>query len=439
MSDFFPALQRGYLLISHGRAQEALVEFGRMAAEYPDNTDVLAGLSRAHLELENFDEAESAARDAILSDPTDPAGHYVLASVLQQRNRVADAVEAINVAIEIEPYDEDNYSMLAGLEIQRRNWARAEEVARTGLEINPEDPSLIANLSFALQQQGKADQGLAEAQRIVQQNPEDSEAFWLNGQAKLHRGEYREALKDFQEALRLDPGCPIARDGLVTALKAQYWPYRVFLNWVFWMNKYSYKVQFAIIIAMFVGMRILRQLARANPILEYVYWPIAAAYIFFACFTWWSDPLFTLLVRCSKYGRNAFDREETRHSNWMAVVFGLMAVSALIAVSGAIWNGSWGFYGFTSGILLAVVSLPLSQVLSCDEGWPKTTAISLSIAFGAIAVIHIFAVLIFLALGETLVASAAFAIAIGLFLLGALGGFVLQFFLGFLVAASPTR
>lgn len=63
----------------------------------------------------------------------------------------------------------------------------------------------------------------------------------------LHEGNPRAAPEHFREALRLEPDDEYARSGIVHALRARHFLYRLMLAYFLWMSRLSGTVQLALI------------------------------------------------------------------------------------------------------------------------------------------------------------------------------------------------
>jgi len=433
-------LQRAHLLLKQDRAELALQEFGKLAAECPNDPQVLLGMALCHVHLGNLVPAQEAVAQAIAADPDKAEAHVIMARVLTARNLFAEAEQAVDRAIELDPASVDAYGCLASIKLEQRQWAKAEHAARIGLEIDPHDDGLKSLLGFALQSQGKHEESFQELNETLAQNPENATALALLGWAQLRDGDNQLALETFQESLRMEPGNQAAREGLMTALKSQYALYHWLMKWFYWMDQFSGQAQFAVMIGMFVAIRVLRSMAQANPVLGMFIYPIVVIYIFFAAFTWWGDAIFDLVLRSSRYGRNAITDDERVHSNWMALLFGLMFTGALVWLAGVVSNTpDVADAGMRGLIMFGVTALPMSVRPKCQPGWPYITATVMVIGFALLALVHIPGSIALLIFHEGPLRDLATLGSIGVFLLSALGGFITQFVLVWLVRARPQQ
>ncbi len=70
----------------------------------------------------------------------------------------------------------------------------------------------------------------------------------------MHQGDHKQALEHFREALRLKPDMEWARNGMVEALKARYFLYRLMLRYYLWMSRFTRRGQWGMIIGLWSKM-----------------------------------------------------------------------------------------------------------------------------------------------------------------------------------------
>ena len=117
---------------------------------------------------------------------------------------------------------------------------------------------------------------------------------------------------------------------MVEALKARNPIYRPVLRFFLWLGSLEGRSQAWLILGLFFGVRLLRQLARSYPATAPVLYPLIFLYAAFVLLTWIADPLFNLLLRLDRFGRLALSREQIVASNWLAGILGL-GLAALAA------------------------------------------------------------------------------------------------------------
>lgn len=374
-------LQRAGLLIEQNRWQQATDELKQTLAFEPD-------IGRAHSLLaichaQNKDLLREATREAELGvglAPDDDFAHYALALTLDKRNHFPEAVKAIEQAIALHPESSVYYGLKASLFAQQSRWKPAIEAAELGLSLDAEDETCQSLRSLALGKLGQVDGAVEQAEAQVARRPDSSHAHATRGWALLQQGQYREAEEAFREALRLGPTNEMARAGMMQALNNHHLLFRTMFRFYSLVGRMSQTGQWALLIGLFVGMRLLRMLAQANPWLEPFVFPISILYLAFCLLSWIVNPLFNTFLRFHPFGKYLLSERERWTSNFVAVLLG-------IGVVGAITQSVRGDFGGAILMFLIPVflTLPIAKIFTVDEGWPRYVCIAFSIGLGLCA------------------------------------------------------
>lgn len=337
-----------------------------------------------------YADAERTLRDHLRSEPQDPVALRLLGESLLAQDRVADARTAAQGALGIAPMEADAFGLLARVELMDDEPDKALEHAREACRLEPGDADHWGTLAFVELRLKKHDEALASADRGLAADPENLRCLNMRtealarlgrkeeadatihkslgidpenpythsntGWAMLRRGEHQRALEHFREALRRDPTNDHAKSGMVEALKARYWVYRIFLRYQFWVSNLKGSAQWMLILGLYFGNRLLRSLATSYPALAPLIWPLLIAYLLFALSTWVMTPLSNLLLRLNKYGRYALDREETVTSTFTGIALGLALIGGGAFL---LWSQRWGMalgmYGL--GMMIPLASM----------------------------------------------------------------------------------
>jgi Tfp pilus assembly protein PilF len=256
--------------------------------------------------------------------------------------------------------------------LRRNRHERALEAADQGLALDPEDVRCLNMRTEALARLGRKEDADRTIRKSLELDPENPFTHANTGWAVLRQGDHRKALEHFREALRRDPTNEYAKAGLVEALKARYWVYRVFLRYMLWAGSLTGRAQWILILGLYFGNRLLRGIAKSNPELAPLITPLLAAYFVFVLSTWIMVPLSNLFLRLNRYGRYALDREETMTSNFTGVALATSLIGgAAWLVTGLAGVLSLGIYGF-------VMMIPLASMLGGGKRG-RTTLIGASI------------------------------------------------------------
>jgi tetratricopeptide (TPR) repeat protein len=314
---------------------------------------------------EKLPDAQAEVEQAIALTPDWAYAHYCRSVVLEERRQFADAELSAREAVRLDPADADNYARVSAVLYRQGKWQNAHDAALEGLAHDAEHAACGNLRTMALTKLGRQNDALASVDQSLAGRPDDAMAHANKGWALLHQGQPKPALVHFREALRLDPTSDYARQGTVEALKARNPIYRLMLGYFLWMARLSDKARWGVILVGWFGAKILRDAARREPALEPYVTPILVVYTVFVLLTWFSIPLFNLLLRMSRFGRHALSRDQRASSNWFA--------ACLAAFAGCV---AWSFTTDSdtpiyAGISVLGIALPLTMIYHCDPGWPR--------------------------------------------------------------------
>ena len=92
--------------------------------------------------------------------------------------------------------------------------AAAEAACAEATKLAPSNAIALTNYGFALAQQKKTDQAVAEYRRAIKADPKYALAYKNLGVALANQGEREEATTIWEKALELDPGDDQIRENL---------------------------------------------------------------------------------------------------------------------------------------------------------------------------------------------------------------------------------
>lgn len=360
-------LDRGRILLSQSRFEQAETEFRRSLADDPDDPLTHVLLAESLIGQDKAVDATAEAQKAIGLAPEFDAAHATLARSLAQRNRYEEALEAINQAVALQPSDADNRTIKAAVLVNAHRSKEALEEVSAALEINPEHPVALTLKPRILQSLGRLDEAELATRETMRQRADDADSHVSRGWVLLEQGNAKEARGHFRDALRLDPNNDVARAGLVESIKATNFLYRWFLAYAFRMSRLSPGASMGIIVGLFVFIRVLNAVGRENPSVAPYILPLIGLYLLFAVFTWIAAPLSNLLLRLHPDGRLALNVEQKRGSDILLVCFGAIGLSlAMLTVT---LNEIWAYRAFWFLLLM----LPASAIMHAPRGWPRQT------------------------------------------------------------------
>ena len=199
-------LGRGQALFDAGAPEEAISQLRALAAQRPEDIDVLSTLGdflrreEAHAEA-----AEIYARAIALIDTPDRRHwvlYYTYAIVLERDGRFSEAEPWFRKALEFVP---DNPSVLNylgySLVEERRNLDEALDMIERAVEGDPDSGYIVDSLGWALYRLGRFDEAVPVMERAVELMPTDpilndhlGDVYWMVGREREARFQWRRAL-----------------------------------------------------------------------------------------------------------------------------------------------------------------------------------------------------------------------------------------------------
>jgi tetratricopeptide (TPR) repeat protein len=375
-----PHFERAELLFHQSRYDMAEEQLRLALADDPDFAMAHGLLALCMLQREEFKEATEEARQAVTLAPDLPFSFYVLANVWLARNRLEDAEDAAKRAVELNPYDANLHQTLANVYMAQRRWTAALEQADEGLRLDAEHIGCANLRAMALVKLGRKTEADKVIKDVLSRDPEDAFSHANQGWTALHQSDPRKALEHFREALRLDPTLEYAQYGMVEALKARYLVYRLMLRWFLFMSRLGMRLQWAIIIVLFLGTRFVRDAAAAHPEMGPVLWPIWGILIGFGVMTWLADPLFNLMLRLNRYGKHILSNDQ-KHG---ATAVGLCLAAGLgVLAYGLIESDS---IALLMALAFGLYMLVLAGLFRVPKGGPRYLMGAAALGLAGIAV-----------------------------------------------------
>ncbi len=371
-------LERAQLLIQQSRYEQAEKFLMQVLAEDPQNGYAHSLL--AICMMQDRDRLHDATREAeagIHFDPDDSYSYYVHSVVMSKRKQVDQAMQSVERAIQINPAHADYHGLQAELYQDKKKWQACLESAETGLQFDPENEVCAVYRSLALERLGNVSDALAEANRAIQQNPDSSYAHANRGWALLNKGEIKESQISFREALRLDPSNEFARTGMISALNSSSFIFRNFYRFMLKISRLSPRVQWGLVIGLWLGIRFLNSLADANPALANWVMPISIFYLLFVMMSWIAVPLFNAFLRFHPFGKNLLSTKEKWASNAILIAIGIGVVTAIVCVAQGNVLG-----GFLAVVFSIYMTIPLSIPFNTKVNWATIVASVIAGIFG---------------------------------------------------------
>ncbi|MCP5546651.1 MAG: tetratricopeptide repeat protein [Akkermansiaceae bacterium] len=325
------AIVRAVQLREIRRHDEAIAMLTQALATDPENPGLHQELALNRLEVP--DQQKQGLEDierAIGLDPDNPSHLTIKSHLLCRLNRGKEALEAAMRATALDPEDAYAWSARSMAHCDLEQWAKTEESARQALALDPDQPLASNLLAHSLRLQNRLAESEHESKRRLARDPENAFSFSTAGWSALQRNQPAEAEGHFREALRLEPDLEHARLGLREAYKSRSWIYRIYLRWVFFMQRVGGRHQWMVVIGLYLayrfGVGVLRQV---HPLLAIV---LVLAYLLLVFGSWLASGIGNFLLLKDPVARLSLTRAEKCDA---LAVGGLFFGGLAVAIAGA--------------------------------------------------------------------------------------------------------
>ena len=211
--------------------------------------------------------------------------------------------------LEMNAEDDDALVLMAKIKLDQRNYDAAINYADQALEIDAQNTEALNLKIYVGGFLGRSDteETINEALNV---NPEDSSTIANHGYQLLRQGKVDEALDRLKYALSINPNDQLGRYAMLEALKARFWPYRMYFKYKEAMAKLSGGANFGIMIGLWFGVNYLNRLASQQPDLAPFLMPLVYFMVALFLLTWIIDPIMNFYLLTNQYGRLLLDKED---------------------------------------------------------------------------------------------------------------------------------
>jgi Flp pilus assembly protein TadD len=186
----------------------AVTNYRQIVKLQPESFGAWANLGVALVRLGRFEEAIAAYRSALKLDAANRPLRMNLALAFYKKADLRQAAAEFETLLKADATNANSNAqvatLLADCYLQLGDTSRAIAVAAPAAEAHPEDLDLAWVLGSARIAAGKQRDGLALVERVATQR-HNADAYALAGKTWLKLGEPDKALKDLEEAARLNP------------------------------------------------------------------------------------------------------------------------------------------------------------------------------------------------------------------------------------------
>jgi tetratricopeptide (TPR) repeat protein len=142
-----------------------------------------------------LDEAESGYRRHIEASPEDHRARFLLAMLLDARERRSEAIDQLNRAIALAPDQAEYLVALGQLQVQAGQYAAARTSLNAAVRLNPNAAAAYVLLARLARREGQREEAERQVRLALRASPDWPEAQLLAGSLATERGDHAEATR----------------------------------------------------------------------------------------------------------------------------------------------------------------------------------------------------------------------------------------------------
>lgn len=231
-------MRAGDALAEDGRYKEAMDEFAKALDAKPDSARARSAIGEMYMRMGNEAEAEKWMNESVRVNPQYLRGYENLARFHESRGQSGRAIQFYEAASKISPHNTKRQITLGKLYLDKGELVKADEAFRKAVESSDgnadlhteigeiylaagdatkaassfrnslnisESVHVYNRLGIALRRKGLYKEAVVEYERALRVDPDDEAIHYNMGRAYMEMGDYDKALFSLNEALRLDP------------------------------------------------------------------------------------------------------------------------------------------------------------------------------------------------------------------------------------------
>jgi tetratricopeptide (TPR) repeat protein len=209
----------GNSLLSQGRADEAIIQYQKALALWPESANSRAGLGSTFYKTKQLDEAIIQYQKALEIKPDFAQAYNNLGYCFLSQGLVNEAITQFQKVLEIKPDFAETHNTLGDCLFQKGRLNEAIVQYQKALEIKPDFVEAHNNLGFSLFQIGRVNEAIIQFQKALEIEPDFAEAQNNLGFGLYQLGRVDEAIIHYRKAIELQPRFVQAYDNLGNAFR----------------------------------------------------------------------------------------------------------------------------------------------------------------------------------------------------------------------------
>ncbi|MEL7162624.1 MAG: tetratricopeptide repeat protein, partial [Bacteroidota bacterium] len=348
--------ERLNLLFQQNRWPEAADLLGSYLEDYPDDYAARLNYITVLLNTGEKNTARTLIGPMLEETPDDEAVLHLAGYIELVDKKPKVAEQFADQLLQLNPENDEAYLLMAKAKLEQRNYDAAIQHLDNALAQDSQNQEALNLKIYVGGFLGKTDTGTTIADALAN-NPEDASTIANHGYQLLREGKVEQALERLGEALSKDPNDSLGRYAMLEALKARFWPYRMYFKYQEAMAKLSGGASMGIVIGLWFGVNFLNRFAENNPAYAPFIKPLVYLMVGLFLLTWIIDPIMNFYLLTNKYGRLLLDQD----SKLMAKLTGGSLGLALLCL--LTYLGTDLFLFQALAFLFLVLTIPLGSFL----------------------------------------------------------------------------
>ena len=195
----------GSVLLEKGKIDEAIVQYQKALKFNPTMSEPLNNLAYCYLKTGRMDDAIAEYQKVLEGKPDFPAARNNLAYCYLQIGQTDDAISQYQKAVEVNPDSATYQCGLGNALLQKGQINEAIVRYQKALEIKPDFPEAHNFLAYCLFQTGRADDAIVHYKKAIELDPRSAPFHRDLGNVLLQKEDVDGAISQYQQALALDP------------------------------------------------------------------------------------------------------------------------------------------------------------------------------------------------------------------------------------------
>lgn len=217
--------QTGYQFQQSGQFNEALSRYQEALSLEPACVEAFNGIAQVYQVQGKLPEAIAVCQQALKLQPDFAEAYKTLGNVLQLQGKLEAALRAYQKAVELKPNFAEGEANLGTVFYKLGRLDEAISCYRKAIALKPSLAGVYWNLGNILHNQGNVSEANVYLQKAVQMQPElaGPDFVFKQGNALAAAGEFKEAIRYFRSAVKLNPNWPeaLANLGFVILFEGQ--------------------------------------------------------------------------------------------------------------------------------------------------------------------------------------------------------------------------